>query len=252
LMLKQADTMKTDTNPKTMKMKELSEATGVNSATIRYYINQGLLPQPHKIHKNMAYYDERYIALVNLIKKLQKEYFLPLDVIKQAIDEVGHERAPYMVHEIVEKLVQEKEGAWSDTAGPDNEKALTRTELIAASGLCPKDFDAVVSAGFLVKDDDTGRFDRENIQVAILLAQIRSQFTEEKGFSTEFFIMHFKTLETLVNKELSLFMNNLQNGSLSLDEVNQYALKSFYLFHKLSPILHKRLINKKIKDSLNL
>ncbi|MFZ5565105.1 MAG: MerR family transcriptional regulator [Thermodesulfobacteriota bacterium] len=234
-----------------MKMKELSEATGVNSATIRYYINQGLLPQPHKTHKNMAYYDERYIALVNLVKKLQKEYFLPLDVIKRAIDEVGHERAPYMVQEIVEKLVQEKEGTWSGPTDTESQKTMTRAELVAAAGLDPKDFDAAVNAGFLLQDED-GNFDRENIQVAMLLAQIRGQLTEEKGFSSDFFIMHFRTLEALVNKELSLFMNNLQNGSLSLDEVNQYAHKSFDLFHRLSPILHKRLINKKIKDSLNL
>lgn len=250
-MPKQPKALKDKTAPKAMKMKELSEATGVNSATIRYYINQGLLPQPHKTHKNMAYYDERYIALVNLVKKLQKEYFLPLDVIKQAIDEVGHDRAPYMVHEIVDKLVQDKEGTWSGPADPNHEKAMSRAELVAASGLCAKDFDAAVEAGFLLKND-SGLFDRENIQVAMMLAQLRSQLTEEKGFSSEFFIMHFKTLEALVNKELSLFMNNMQSGNLSMDDVNQYALKSFDLFHKLSPILHKRLINKKIKDSLNL
>ncbi|ABW65996.1 MerR family transcriptional regulator [Desulfosudis oleivorans] len=250
-MPRKPKTVKASPPPRVMKMKELSEATGVNSATIRYYINQGLLPQPHKTHKNMAYYDERYIALVNLVKKLQKEYFLPLDVIKQAIEEVGHERAPYMIQEIVEKLVQEKEGTWSEVAPPNHEAGMTRAELVAASGLSTEDFDAAVEAGFLLKDGND-RFDRENIQVAMLLAQIRSHLTREKGFSTEFFIMHFKTLETLVNKELSLFMNNIQSGNLSIEEVNQYANRSFDLFHKISPILHKRLISKKIKDSLNL
>ncbi len=232
-----------------MKMKELSEETGVNSATIRYYITQGLLPKPVKTHKNMAYYDERYISLINLIKKLQKEYFLPLNVIKQAIREAGYDRAPYMTQEIIDKLVG-KDAPWPAEPSPMPE-SMTKSELMKATGLSMEDFEAAEKEGFLVKDKN-GNFDRENIQVAMLLGQLRSHLTAEKGFSTEFFITHFRTLGALVNKEFAIFMNSLKNGTLSKEEIDNFAAKSLDLFHRLAPLLHKRLINKKIKESLSL
>lgn len=238
-------------NDSLMKMKELSEATGVNSATIRYYINEGLLPKPYKTHKNMAYYDESYIRLINFIKKMQKEHFLPLDVIKKAITEVGLENAAEMLDELTEKLIQKNETDL--VAAPelsDIEQPLTQAEVIEQTGLPEEDFIAAVDAGFLVKDKN-GRFDAENVHIAMLLAEIRSRLSPEKGFTTEFFIMHFKALESLVNKELNVFVKNMLKGDISIEDANKFAFKSFDLFYKLAPIIHRRLINKKIKDSLN-
>ena len=63
---------------KPLKMKELSELTEVSSGTIRYYIKQGLLPEPYKPHKNMAYYDHSYVEKIKLIKDLQENHYLPL------------------------------------------------------------------------------------------------------------------------------------------------------------------------------
>ncbi|RLC29482.1 MAG: hypothetical protein DRH32_07295 [Deltaproteobacteria bacterium] len=128
---------------------------------------------------------------------------------------------------------------------------MTKSELMKATGLSLEDFEAAEKEGFLVKDKN-GNFDRENIQVAMLLGQLRSHLTAEKGFSTEFFITHFRTLGDLVNKEFAIFMNSLKNGTLSKEEIDNFAAKSLDLFHRLAPLLHKRLINKKIKESLSL
>ena len=38
-----------------LKMKELMEATGVTKATILHYVKEGLLPEPVKTGRNMAY-----------------------------------------------------------------------------------------------------------------------------------------------------------------------------------------------------
>lgn len=234
-----------------MKMKELSEATGVNSATIRYYINEGLLPRPYKTHKNMAYYDDSYIRLINFIKKMQKEHFLPLDVIKKAITEVGLENAPDLLDELTDKLIQKNEiGTIADSPVADIDQPLTREEVIEKTQIPIEDFDAAVDAGFLVQDKN-GLFDAENVHIASLLSEIRRRLSPEKGFNTEFFIMHFKALESLVNKELNVFVKNMLKGDISIEDANKFAFKSFDLFYKLAPIIHRRLINKKIKDSLN-
>lgn len=65
---------------------ELARRAGVSAATIKHYVNEGLLPRPHKTGKTMAYYDEACVERIRLIKKLQREKFLPLDVIKRLLD----------------------------------------------------------------------------------------------------------------------------------------------------------------------
>ncbi|MCG8339163.1 MAG: MerR family transcriptional regulator [Proteobacteria bacterium] len=65
---------------------QMAKKAGVSAPTIKHYVNEGLLPAPVKTSKNMAYYDESCVERIKLIKKLQKEKFLPLDVIKRIID----------------------------------------------------------------------------------------------------------------------------------------------------------------------
>lgn len=91
------------------------EGLGLDSAGFACYA------VPNKTHKNMAYYYESYAEMIMLIKKFQKEYFLPLEVIKNAIDELGHDKVPNMANELVEKLVQAKQLDWMEPASVDKQ-----------------------------------------------------------------------------------------------------------------------------------
>ncbi len=66
-----------------LKVSQVSRATGVSTSAINYYVRIGLLPQPLKTHKNMAYYDPSYIQMINYIKRLQLQKHLPLEKIKE-------------------------------------------------------------------------------------------------------------------------------------------------------------------------
>ncbi len=70
-------------------MKELEERTGVGRETIRYYIRTGLLAEPERPKRNVATYSEAHVTRVALIKRLQQERFLPLNVIKDMLDKGG-------------------------------------------------------------------------------------------------------------------------------------------------------------------
>jgi len=72
-----------------LRISELAKKAKVSVPTIKHYLNEGLLPKPVKTGKTMAYYDESYIDRIKLIKKLQREKFLPLDVIRRMIDSEG-------------------------------------------------------------------------------------------------------------------------------------------------------------------
>lgn len=68
-----------------MKMKQLEDRTGVGRETIRYYIREGLLPEPERPKPNVAHYSEAHVRRILTIKRLQQERFLPLSVIKSIL-----------------------------------------------------------------------------------------------------------------------------------------------------------------------
>jgi DNA-binding transcriptional MerR regulator len=70
-----------------LRMGELAEASGVSAATIKHYLREGLLPEPVKTSRNMAYYPAEFVDRIKLIKQLQEERFMPLRVIKDLLDE---------------------------------------------------------------------------------------------------------------------------------------------------------------------
>lgn len=69
-----------------LRIGQLAKKAGVSAPTIKHYVKEGLLPRPVKTSRNMAYYDASCVQRINLIKQIQKERFLPLDVIKRLID----------------------------------------------------------------------------------------------------------------------------------------------------------------------
>ncbi len=73
--------------PQLLRMGELAEASGVSAATIKHYLREGLLPEPVKTSRNMAYYPPEFVDRIRLIKQLQEERFMPLRVIRSMLDD---------------------------------------------------------------------------------------------------------------------------------------------------------------------
>ncbi len=70
---------------------ELSELTGVSPSSIRYYLNEGLLPSPLRKGKTKAYYNEEHIQKLKLIKNLQLKKQLSIKEIKNIIPNYSSE-----------------------------------------------------------------------------------------------------------------------------------------------------------------
>jgi AcrR family transcriptional regulator len=71
-------------HPRHMKISELSAFSGTPVTTIRYYILEGLLPEPLRTAKTMAYYTEEHLHRILEIQKLKKEN-VPLTIIKKKL-----------------------------------------------------------------------------------------------------------------------------------------------------------------------
>ncbi len=69
-----------------LRMKDLCERTGLDRQTIHFYIQQGLVPEGFKTGRNMAYYGDEHVERIELVRKLQRERFLPLKAIKALLE----------------------------------------------------------------------------------------------------------------------------------------------------------------------
>ena len=87
---------------------ELSDKTKVSPRTIRYYIQQGLLPAPETRGPG-AHYGAEHVDRLKLIRKLQLEH-LPLSEIRKRLEKLGaHE-----IKQILETQTESKSSSASD------------------------------------------------------------------------------------------------------------------------------------------
>ena len=74
-----------DSDP--IELTELADRAGVSARTVRYYIQQGLLPAPETRGPG-AHYGPEHVDRLVLIKRLQKEH-LPLSEIRKRIEKLS-------------------------------------------------------------------------------------------------------------------------------------------------------------------
>lgn len=98
-----------------LRMKDLVDRTGINKSTILHYLSLGLLPDPIRSSKNMSYYPQCYLNILPVIRTMQTTYHLPLQVIKQILDNIrpedisiGEVKHVYETFYLVEKEVPEE------------------------------------------------------------------------------------------------------------------------------------------------
>src|SRR5438128_1842825 len=106
-------------------MRELAEAAGVSAGTIKHYLREGLLPEPIKTSRNMAYYPREFVERLKLIKQLQEERFLPLKVIKEILETGEEGEGP----ERLRALLELEDRVLERALGRQESKALSEREV---------------------------------------------------------------------------------------------------------------------------
>src|SRR4029453_13995197 len=90
-----------------MTIQELADRAEVTTRTIRYYVEQGVLPPPQR--GRPAEYTEEHVARLALVKRL-KEQYLPLEEIRDTMQRLSLEEVEALVaqhspeHEQTQKL----------------------------------------------------------------------------------------------------------------------------------------------------
>ncbi len=166
-----------------LKMSELSERSGVSAATIKHYLREGLLPEPVKTSRNMAYYPPEFVERLQTIKRLQEERYMPLRVIREVLG--AGERVPRS--EVRDRLPA---------------SVLKRLEEIG------------------VLSPDARGYGPEDVRIIDAIARFRAGgYDERLGFTVYDTLRYVRALEPLVEEEVRVLRERLAGEERAADIV---------------------------------
>jgi DNA-binding transcriptional MerR regulator len=211
-------------------MGELAEASGVPAPTIKHYLREGLLPEPVKTSRNMAYYPPEFVDRIKLIKRLQEERFMPLKAIRSVLDE-DPERANAML-ELEDRIL--------DRALAGERARISATEVRQRYGVPKEVLDRLAELEVLTPN--SRGYSPSDVTIIEAISRFRAGgYDEQIGF-TVYDTLRYKTaIEELVREEVDMVMNRLA-GEVSPERVVEMLEAGAQPLQDLIAALHTKLM----------
>ena len=212
-----------------LKMKELAEASGVSAGTIKHYLREGLLPDPVKTSRNMAYYPPEFVERIRLIKQLQEERFMPLRHIKSVLDD-DPRRARALV-ELEDRILEralEGEG-----------RRVSAAELRRRYEMPQEVLDRLAELGVL--SPNSRGYGPRDVEIVEAIGRFRAGGYDERiGFTVYDTLRYKRTLEELVKEEVQVLMDRL--GDMDPDQAADLIEAGAQPLRDLIGALHRKLL----------
>jgi DNA-binding transcriptional MerR regulator len=192
--------MSTETGQE-LEFSELAEASGVPVATVRHYLREGLLPEPVKTSRNMAYYPPEFAERIQLIKQLQEERFLPLKVIRELLD--SGDGDPERLRSLLEL-----EDRILDRVQAGEQERIPAGEVRDRYEVPKEVLDRLAELGVL----GTGRggYSPSDVRIVEAISRFRAGGYDERiGFTVYDTLRYKRALEELVREEVEVLMERL-------------------------------------------
>lgn len=191
-----------------MKMKELERETGIGRETIRFYIREGLLPEPVRPKRNVAAYGPQHVARLKLIKRLQQERFLPLGVIKTIVRSEAENPATGF-----EAFIGLESRLGPLLTEPRDLAPRKISAVAKASGVDVGDIRKLADIGLIHIDRKSGSewLSPRNARLVGLIGESRAAgYTEaDAAYTIEDFRIYAQIAEVLARHEVQTFYRNL-------------------------------------------
>lgn len=189
-----------------MKMRDLEAKTGVGRETIRFYIREGLLPEPERQARNVATYGETHVQRLKSIKKLQEERFLPLEVIKRVLNgDTGDLPAGVAPFPELGPLIAERLGV------AESEPPVALASLIAGDADLAGDVEAFRRLGLvrLVRRNGADHISRLDARIVALWREIRRAGYSPAEFPPEQIMTYVNGVAGIARIEVARFYDTL-------------------------------------------
>jgi DNA-binding transcriptional MerR regulator len=182
-----------------LKMSQLAEASGVSAGTIKHYLREGLLPEPVKTSRNMAYYPPDFVERIRLIKQLQEERFMPLRVIKRMLED-DPERTRALV-ELEDRIIEQA------MAG-EEERRVSKAELVRRYEVPAEVIDRLAELGVL--SPSSRGYGPSDARIVEAISRFRAGGYDERiGFTVYDTLRYKSALEELVKEEVEVLLDRL-------------------------------------------
>jgi len=193
-------------NQEMLRMGELAEASGVSAATIKHYLREGLLPEPVKTSRNMAYYPSEFVDRIRLIKQLQEERYMPLRVIKDLLEEdPGRARA---LIELGDRLLERARAGESER--------VSAAEVRHRYGVPQEALDRLAELEVLTPD--ANGYSPTDVRIIEAISRFRAGGYDERiGFTVYDTLRYKRALGELVSEEVDVLMERLA-GEMDADQ----------------------------------
>jgi DNA-binding transcriptional MerR regulator len=188
----------TGSNGDLLRMGELVEASGVPAPTIKHYLREGLLPEPVKTSRNMAYYPPEFVDRIKLIKQLQEERYMPLRAIKAVLDE-DPEHARALV-ELEDRIL--------DRALAGERTRTSASEARQRYGVPKEVLDRLEELEVL--SPNSRGYSPSDVKIIEAISRFRAGgYDEEIGFTVYDTLRYKSAIEELVRQEVDVVMDRL-------------------------------------------
>jgi DNA-binding transcriptional MerR regulator len=217
-------------NPELLRMGELAEASGVPAPTIKHYLREGLLPEPVKTSRNMAYYPPEFVDRIKLIKQLQEERFMPLRAIKSVLDE-DPDRARALV-ELEDRIL--------DRALVGERTRTSAAQVRERYGVPKEVLDRLEKLEVL--SPNSRGYSPSDVKIIEAISRFRAGgYDEEIGFTVYDTLRYKSALEDLVREEVGIVMDRLA-GEVSPERVVEMLEAGAQPLQDLIAALHTKLM----------
>ena len=213
-----------------LRMRELAEASGVSAGTIKHYLREGLLPEPVKTSRNMAYYPADFVDRIRLIKQLQEERFMPLRLIKGMLDE-DPARAKALV-ELEDRILER--------ALQGERRRMAEAEVRRRYDLPQEVLDRLADLGVVTPD---GRgYSPLDVEIVKAISRFRAGGYDERiGFTVYDTLRYKRMLEELVKEEVQVLTERLA-GELAPERAMELIEAGVEPLRDLIAALHQKLL----------
>ncbi len=213
-----------------LKISELAEASGVPIATVKHYRREGLLPEPVKTSRNMAYYPPEFVERIAMIKRLQEERFMPLKTIRTLLDEDG-ERVEAML-EIEDRVL---------ARAVEGERGRTPIAEVSERYSMPVEVLKRLESIDILNPNSRG-YSELDVKIIEAISRFRAGGYDEKiGFTVYDTLRYRRALEELVAQEVEMVKQRLA-GEVELSRVVEMLEAGAEPLEDLIAAMHTKLL----------
>ncbi len=214
-----------------LKMSELAEQSGVSAGTIKHYLREGLLPEPVRTSRNMAYYPPEFVERIRLIKRLQEDRFMPLRLIKGVIDE-DPERAHALI-ELEDRIIER-------AAAAQERGRVSRAEVRRRYEVPDNVLERLEDLKIL--SPNTRGYDADEVKIIEAISRFRAGGYDERiGFTVYDAVRYREALQPLVEEEVGVLLERLV-GEVDVDRAEEIIAAGTEPLRELIGAIHSKLL----------